>query len=132
MSINWRAVGIGFVVTLVVGLVVGFSIPIADVTLSGVGWAITGIIGGGAAGYVVGRGVNGGATHGVVAAALGALAVLVVLDGAGTVLEGVPLVPLLLVGLYAVAGALGGAVGVMLNRTSGGADETEARRPAGR
>ncbi|KTG09543.1 hypothetical protein AUR64_13600 [Haloprofundus marisrubri] len=132
-ELNWRAIGLGFVVTLVLGLLSGNSIPLTDLTLPVIGWGLTGIVGGLAAGYVAGRGMGNGAVNGIVATTIGAILVYAVLAVFGTVLFGfvgftVALVGLLYLGLYAIPGAVGGAVGAMLNRSSP-ADRTQ---PAGR
>ncbi|WP_313691126.1 DUF5518 domain-containing protein [Halorarum halobium] len=137
MTINWRAVGIGFVVTLLAGVVAGFTVPVADLSLSGASWVVAGILGGAAAGYVADAGRRTGAAHGALATTIGALAVLVVLGAAGSFLAAaigleLLLVSLLLLGLYAIPGAIGGWVGAMAKRSAEEPSEMDAGRPAGR
>ncbi|WP_224333647.1 DUF5518 domain-containing protein [Haloprofundus halobius] len=132
-ELNWRAIAIGFVVTLVLGLLSGNAIPLTDLTLPVIGWGVTGVLGGLAAGYVAGHGMGNGAVNGIVATTIGAILVYAVLAVLGTVLLGFvglsfALVALLFLGLYAIPGAVGGAVGAMLKRSSP-ADRTQ---PAGR
>jgi hypothetical protein len=133
MTINWRAVGIGFVVTLVIGLIGGFAVPYTDVTIPALSWGVVGLVGGAVAGYLVGGGIWNGAVNGILATTIGALVVLVVLGVVGTLLLGLVglslfLIPLLLLGLYAIPGAVGGAVGALLK----GATAPEAGQPIGR
>lgn len=133
MSINWRAVAIGFVVTVIVGLLSGFTIPLTNMTLPALGWAVTGILGGVAAGYVAGNGVWNGAVHGALGTTIGAVIVIGIMAVFGTLLFGLVgmglfLVPLLLLGLYAIPGAIGGAVGAVVK----GSEPVEMGQPAGR
>jgi hypothetical protein len=133
MDINWRAVGIGFAITIIIGLLSGFTIPTTDFTLPSLSWAITGLIGGASAGYIVGNGLTRGAVHGILGTTIGALVVIVILGVLGTLLLGLVglslfLVPLLLLGLYAIPGAIGGAIGALLKGTT----TPEVRQPAGR
>ena len=132
-EINWRAVGIGFVVTLVIGLIGGFTVSMTDLTMPIIGWGLTGLVGGAAAGYVAGHGVDNGIVNGILGTTIGAIVVLGALLIAGTLLFGlvglsVFLVPILLLGLYAIPGAVGGAIGAMLK----GTESAEAGQPAGR
>ncbi len=132
-EINWRAVGIGFVVTLVIGLIGGFTVSMTDLTIPIIGWGLTGLVGGAAAGYVAGHGVDNGIVNGILGTTIGAIVVLGALLIAGTLLFGlvglsVFLVPILLLGLYAIPGAVGGAIGAMLK----GTESAEAGQPAGR
>jgi uncharacterized membrane protein len=123
MTINWRAVGIGFVVTLVIGLIGGFAVPYTDVTIPALSWGVVGLVGGAVAGYLVGGGIWNGAVNGILATTIGALVVLVVLGVVGTLLLG-----LVGLSLYAIPGAVGGAVGALLK----GATAPEAGQPIGR
>lgn len=77
MVVNWRAVGIGFVVTLVIGLVGGFAVPYTDITIPALSWGVVGLVGGAVAGYVAGGGVLNGSVNGILATTIGALVVLV-------------------------------------------------------
>ena len=132
-EINWRAVGIGFVITVIIGLLSGYTIPMTDITLPIVGWGLTGLIGGLASGYIAGNGATNGVVNGILGTTIGALVVLLVLLVAGTLFLGLVglamfLVPLLLLGLYAIPGAIGGAIGALLK----GSESVEAGQPAGR
>lgn len=87
---NWRAVGIGFVVMIIAG-VLATGAPI-------VGHIGAGIIGGLAAGYVAGGGLTSGAWHGLLA---GSVAGIILTLGFAVV-----------VGIFGLAGGpLGGALG---------------------
>ena len=83
---NWRAVGIGFVVQVVVGLF-AFAIP-------GVGHVAAGLIGGFAAGYVAGGGLFSGGWHGLLAGAIGGILIGVLLAIVITILGTIGLGPL--------------------------------------
>ena len=113
---NWRAVGIGFVVQFVLGLI-GFALP-------GIGHGAAGLIGGFVAGYVAEDGFFGGAWHGLLAGALGGIVLAILFGIALTVLGTIGLGPLgPLVGgatflvaavvalLFAIDSAIGGAIG---------------------
>ncbi|MGM0592594.1 MAG: DUF5518 domain-containing protein, partial [Halobacteriota archaeon] len=76
MDINWRAVGYGFLTTLILGLLSGLSIPGIDATLPVLGYGLTAVIGGLVAGYVAGLGAWNGAIHGGIATVVGAFVVL--------------------------------------------------------
>ena len=115
---NWRAVGVGFVLLVVIGTA-GVSVP-------GVGQLGAGLVGGFAAGYLAGGGPGSGAWHGLVAGSLAGLVVAIVVAFFGSLLGGVaggPLgalvggfglfvvlaaITLLLAADSAVAGAVGG------------------------
>jgi len=87
---NWRAVGIGFVVMVIAG-VLATGAPI-------VGHIGAGIIGGLAAGYVAGGSLTSGAWHGLLAGSM-----------AGVVLT---IIFAIVVGVFGLfAGPLGGALG---------------------
>lgn len=116
---DWRAVGIGFLVQLVLG-VFAFAIP-------GLGHVGAGLIGGFVAGYLAGGGLLRGAWHGTLAGAIGGLVVAVLLAGLVTFVGSIGLGPLgalagggvfVLVAvtalLLAIDSAIGGAVGGLL------------------
>lgn len=114
---DWRAVGVGFVVLLVVGAI-GLHLPL-------VGQIGAGLVGGFAAGYLAGGGFGNGAWHGLLAGSITGIVLTVFLaflggvlglgagplggflGGAGVLLVGV-FVTLLFALDSAVAGALGG------------------------
>ena len=120
---DWRAVGIGFVVGVITGLI-AFAVPL-------IGHIGAGLIGGFAAGYVAcsdGRdGIGRGAWHGLLAGAIGGIvlavvfAVLVlfvgvlaggpagVLGGASVFVGGV-----LIAFVLALDSAVGGAIGALV------------------
>jgi len=117
---NWRAVGIGFVVQVLIGIF-AFAIP-------GIGHAAAGLIGGFVAGYVAGGGLGRGAWHGLLAGAIGGIVVAIFVGAGVTVVGSVGAGPLgFLAGLGSlalaivvalllaipsgIAGALGGLIG---------------------
>lgn len=108
---NWRAVGIGFLVTVVVGLV-GVVVP-------GIGQLFAGLVGGFVAGYTAGGGLLGGTWHGLLAGGLaGFLLALVIglgslaLGPIGAIVGGgIVIVVLLLTVVLALDSAVGGLVG---------------------
>ena len=114
---NWRAVGVGFVVLVVVGTA-GVSVPV-------VGQIGAGLLGGFAAGYLAGESPGRGAWHGLIAGSLAGFVVALVVAFFGGLLGGVAAGPLgALVGgfgvfivvsaltlLFAADSALAGAVG---------------------
>lgn len=132
-EVNWRAVAVGFVVTLIIGLISGYTIPFTDMVIPVIGWGLTGFVGGAAAGYMAGHGISNGAVNGILGTTIGAILVLGFFSILGTVLFGVVglsafLGSFLVLGLYAIPGAVGGAVGALLK----GSEPTETGRPAGR
>lgn len=133
MAINWTAVAVGFVITLVIGVVAGVGIPMMELTLPAMGWVVTGLVGGAAAGYLAGGDATNGAAHGILGTTIGSIVVVGILAIAGTLVLGlvglsVFLVPLLMLGLYAIPGAVGGAVGAVFKGTR----TAEVGQPAGR
>jgi hypothetical protein len=115
---DWRAVGIGFLVHVLLGLI-GFALP-------GIGHLAAGLIGGFVAGYLAGGGLGRGFWHGLLAGSIGGIAVGILLAiavgvfglalgpigpllGAG-VLVVVVLIDLLLGLESAIAGAIGAAL----------------------
>jgi Family of unknown function (DUF5518) len=117
MEIDWKAVLIGFAVTLALGLISGLIYVGSDATVVVLYWGTVGVLGGLAAGYVVGGTVGSGALHGGIATVFGSLLVLV--SAAFTTLLFAGIIPtlgvlvfgVLLLAFYAIPGALGGAVG---------------------
>lgn len=117
---NWYAVFVGFVVSVIAG-VVAFAVP-------GIGHIGAGLIGGFAAGYVAGGGLGSGFWHGLLAGALGGIVVALFLGLAGTVVGGLAGGPvgslfggigifaaaLLVAFIMALDSALGGMVGSLL------------------
>ena len=119
MNTDWRAVGVGFVVILVVGAI-GLSLPL-------LGQIGAGLIGGFAAGYLAGGTLGDGAWNGLLAGSISGvvLTVLAALLGGVIGLAGGPLgaflggAGVLLVGvfvtvLFAVDSAIAGAIGSWL------------------
>lgn len=117
MEMNMKAVALGFVVSLLIGLIGGAVIPGTDMAVPVLGWGLAGIIAGGVAGYVAGGTVGSGAIHGGLATVIGALVLLLVASFVGVLFGGlIPAAGLLTVGvtilaLYAIPGAIGGAIG---------------------
>ena len=120
MKINGSAVLTGFVVTLALGIISGFIYGGSE-TVGVLGyWGVIGIIGGLAAGYVVGGPMGSGAIHGGLATVLGSVVVLLVAAFTTLLFGGVVLTlgilgfgALMLV-FHAIPGALGGALGSWL------------------
>ena len=116
---DWRAVGYGFVVMLIAGLLASFA-PV-------VGHVGAGLIGGFVAGYVAGGGLLSGAWHGLLAGSVSGVVVTLLLAAFGGLVglaggpvgsllggAGVLVVGLFLTFLFAVDSALAGAVGGVL------------------
>ena len=68
---NWYAVGVGFIVSLVIGTV-GVVVP-------GLGQLTAGLVGGFVAGYLAAGGVGRGAWHGLLAGSIGGIVLAIVL-----------------------------------------------------
>lgn len=109
---NWRAVGLGFLVLLVVALF-GAGLPV-------LGQIGAGLVGGFVAGYVAGGGFVSGAWHGLVAGSITGVVFTAILALAGGLLSGplagivgggILFVGLALTVLFAVDSALAGAIG---------------------
>lgn len=117
MAIDRKAVMYGFIVSLLIGLVGGAVIPGTGMTVPVMGWRLAGIVAGLVAGYVARGTVGSGALHGGLATVIGALVVLIAVAFVETLFGGlVPAFGLLTVGaallvIYAVPGAIGGAIG---------------------
>ncbi len=116
---DWRAVGIGFLVSIIAGLL-AFLLPV-------IGHIGAGLIGGFAAGYVAGGNVWNGLWHGLLAGAIGGVVALL-FGGLVTVVGGVGAGPigglaglsvlvlgLLIAFVLALDSAIGGAVGSLLS-----------------
>jgi hypothetical protein len=112
---DWRAVGWGFLVLLVVAIF-GAGIPV-------LGQIGAGLVGGFVAGYLAGGSLGSGAWHGLVAGSLTGVVFTVLLALAGGLVSG-PAAPLvgggvLVVGLFvtflfAIDSAIAGALGAVL------------------
>lgn len=117
MAIDMKAVVYGFIVSLLIGLIGGAMIPGTDMAVPVLGWGLAGIVAGAVAGYVAGGTAGNGAIHGGLATVIGALVLLVAVAFVETLFGGlVPAFGLLTVGvtllvIYAIPGAIGGALG---------------------
>ncbi|WP_049934581.1 DUF5518 domain-containing protein [Halalkalicoccus jeotgali] len=117
MAIDMKAVVYGFIVSLLIGLIGGAVVPGTGMTVPVMGWGLAGIVAGLVAGYVAGGTVGNGAVHGGLATVIGALVLLVAVAFVETLFGGlVPAFGLLTVGvtllvIYAIPGAIGGAIG---------------------
>lgn len=116
MNINWRAVGYGFVATVILGVLSGATIPYTDFTLPVVSYGLTGLIGGLVAGYMTMGSAGDGALNGFLATVIGGLVVLAVLGLIGTLVAGliglsITLFALFLLALSGIPGAIGGYLG---------------------
>lgn len=110
---NWRAVGYGFLVELVIG-VVGLAVP-------GIGQAAAGLVGGFVAGYIARGGLMSGAWHGLLAGGIGGILVAILL-GLAVGVFGLPLGPIgPLLGGAVFTAALVVAVLMALDSAAGGA-----------
>ncbi|ADJ15848.1 DUF5518 domain-containing protein [Halalkalicoccus jeotgali] len=117
MEISWKAVLIGFAVTMALGLISGLIYVGSDATIVVLYWGTVGVLGGLAAGYVVGGTSGSGAFHGGLATVFGSVVVLVsaafttLLFGGIVPTFGVLVFGALVLAFYAIPGMLGGAVG---------------------
>lgn len=108
---NWRAVLVGFAVTVVVGLI-GVAVP-------GIGQLFAGLVGGFVAGYQAGGGLLSGAWHGLLAGGLAGFLLALVIGIGGLALGpvgavvggGLAFVVVLVTFFLALDSALGGLVG---------------------
>jgi hypothetical protein len=116
---DWRAVGIGFLVSIVAGIV-AFALPV-------VGHIGAGLIGGGVAGYLAESGIGSGAWHGLLAGAVGGIVLALLFGlgagflgsiaagpGGGLLGAGVFVVGVIIAFVLAIDSAIGGAVGGLL------------------
>ena len=78
--VNWRAVLVGFLVELVLGTF-GMLVP-------GIGQLAAAVLGGFVAGIMAKGSIGNGALHGLLAGAIGGLAVIIVIGALGTTLFG--------------------------------------------
>lgn len=114
MDINWRAVFVGFLVALTLGLVLSWLVP--QTATSALLHAVPGLVGGGIAGYMV-SGTGRGAVHGGLATVIGGLFTLAVLLVGGLLFAGLVftlgtfVVGLVVLFGQAIPGAIAGAVG---------------------
>ena len=122
MDINWRAVFVGFLVAVTLGLIVSWLVP-PDQTTAFV-HVVPGLVGGAVAGYMV-TGVGEGAIHGGLATVIGGLLTLVVLTVFAALFTGLVFTLGGLIVLFgqAIPGAIAGAVGGWI---SGRAEAREA------
>jgi len=117
MELNWKAVVIGFIATIALGIIGGLIVAGTETVALTTSWGLIGIGGGLVAGYIAGGTVSTGAIHGGIATVLGSLLTLAIVTFTTLLFAGV--VPtfgvlvggLLLIAFYAIPGALGGAVG---------------------
>ncbi|QAU11595.1 hypothetical protein EKH57_01790 [Halorubrum sp. BOL3-1] len=116
---DWRAVGYGFVVMLIAG-VLATGVPV-------VGHAAAGLVGGFVAGYLTGGGPLSGFWHGLLAGSVSGVVVTLLLAAFGGLVglvgsplgsllggAGVLVVGLFLTFLFAIDSALAGAIGGVL------------------
>ncbi len=114
MDINWRAVFVGFLVAVTLGLIVSWLVP-PDQTTAFV-HVLPGLVGGAVAGYMV-TGVGDGALHGGLATVIGGLLTLVVLTVFAALVTGLVftlgafVVGLIVLFGQAIPGAIAGAFG---------------------
>ena len=120
MEINWSAIITGFLVTLVLGVLNGLIYAGTDASVVVLYWGTIGVLGGLTAGYIAGGTVNSGATNGAVATVLGSIIVLSVTVVTALLFEGLVaslgllVFGSLVIGFYAIPGAVGGAAGSWL------------------
>lgn len=119
MNTDWRAVGVGFILILVVGAV-GLTLPV-------LGQIGAGLIGGFAAGYLAGGSLGDGAWNGLLAGSISGVVLTLLLSLLGGVLglaggplggflggAGVFLVGLFVTLVFGIDSAIAGAVGAWL------------------
>jgi hypothetical protein len=111
---NWRAVGIGFVIEIVIGIF-AFALP-------GIGHAAAGLIGGFVAGWIAGGGLGNGAWHGLLAGSIGGIVIAVLVALGATLLGTLGTGPFgVFIGMGTFAVALGVAVILALDSAIAGA-----------
>lgn len=123
MKLNWRAIGVAFVVTIILGLLSGLTIPYTEMALPALSHGIIGLVGGLVAGYMVGGPTTRGAIHGAIGTSVGAIvfALLLTLTGIVTLgLVGMGLAGFVVLALIVVMipGAIGGGLGSLLKQRS--------------
>lgn len=131
---RWRAVALGFGITLVFSLVAAFAAQFAIL-----GGTVGGLVGGWTAGYYADSGRLSGVWNGFLAGAIGGLVAIGILVFTGLAVSiaqlslggvfatlGLALALLVLVLLHALPATVGGLLGGMSSRT----DAEEARQPA--
>ncbi|WP_435335951.1 DUF5518 domain-containing protein [Haloarchaeobius sp. TZWWS8] len=131
---NWRAVALGFVTIVVLGLLGAYVEQ-----LSFLGAGVAGIIGGLVAGYTAHSGSKNGAWNGFLAGSIGALIMVTLLVALGLAVSivtlslggifataGVALAALVLIALAAIPATLGGFIGGMIEREK----PMDTKRPA--
>lgn len=116
MNLNWRAIGYGFLATVILGVLSGATLPYTDFTMPTVSYGLTGLIGGAIAGYVTMGTAGDGALNGFLATIIGGLVVLAVLAVIGTLVAGllglgIVLFAVFLLALAGIPGAVGGYLG---------------------
>lgn len=117
MSINWTAVVTGFVVTLALGIITGLIYVSSESSVVLLYWGGIGVLGGLTAGYLAGGVMSSGALHGGIATVLGSLIILAISAFTALLFEGIVtsfgvlVFGVLVLALYAIPGALGGALG---------------------
>ena len=134
MEINWRAIGYGFVATIIIGLLSGYTIPFVDVTLPVIGYGLAGLVGGLVAGYTATVSLRSGMVHGGIATVVGGFVVLVVLSVLAVFASPIASIGVFAAGLLvllvaAIPGAVGGAIGSYLKGRRG-PTEMEMGKPA--
>lgn len=134
MDMNWRAVGWGFLATVLIGLLSGFTVPFVGVTLPVIGYGLAGLVGGLVAGYVATTSVGSGMVHGGIATVIGGFVALMLLSFLTVFASPVVGVSIFVAGLLvlfmnAIPGAVGGAIGSYLKGRRAPA-EMDVGRPA--
>jgi len=120
MDIKWTPVVVGFAMTVGLGIVTGLVYEGTGVSMAGAYGGVIGLLGGLTAGYLVGGNTSTGAIHGGLATVLGSVIVLALatattlLFGGLVASIGLLAFGLLVLGIYAIPGAVGGAVGSWL------------------
>ena len=117
MTINWKAVAYGFIVSLIIGIVNGLVVVGTGMVLPIIGWGLAGIIAGLVAGYVGGGTRTDGAVNGGLSTIIGSLVLLFAVTFSNILFAGlVPAVGaftfwILVLLIYAIPGMIGGAIG---------------------
>ena len=120
MDIKWTPVVVGFAMTVGLGIVTGLVYEGTGVSMAGAYGGVIGLLGGLTAGYLVGGSASAGAIHGGLATVLGSVIVLALATATtllfGGLVASIGLLSfgLLVLGIYAIPGAVGGAVGSWL------------------
>lgn len=116
MVLHFRAILYGFLLSILLTVLSGFTIPFTDLGIPGLSAAVVGLLAGFVTGYVADQGLTSGAVNGAVATTLGSIISVLVLSVIGTLVVGAIGAGIFVIGVFLVVaqmvpGALGGVLG---------------------